>query len=166
MNIDCSVFIQEEVVFSHDRVFRLAKTPILNKVELYVVNKDEDVLLCKYDVCSHGYKERDITIPDKIRIGSKVRAYYKYEPDEFTTVVSESNGKITTAKVSITNTFNKKPPLGLKPFVFFVEERKNEIISAWARYRDAELDAPKEWLLEYEFLSDWVKYFKILEGSS
>jgi len=42
-----------------------------------------------------------------------------------------------------------KPPIGLKPKKYHSLERFNEVRSAIARYYDAELPIPIEWVEEY-----------------
>jgi len=48
-----------------------------------------------------------------------------------------------------TKTKMSKPPIGLKPKKYHSLERLNEVRSAIARYYDAELPIPIEWVEEY-----------------
>jgi hypothetical protein len=41
------------------------------------------------------------------------------------------------------------PPLGIMPHKFWVEKRVTDIIEAAARFRDAGVPVPQEWLDEY-----------------
>ena len=40
------------------------------------------------------------------------------------------------------------PPIGLIPEKFWKEERVTEILAAMARYTDANMVIPKEWIIE------------------
>jgi hypothetical protein len=46
----------------------------------------------------------------------------------------------------------KKPPLGLKPKKIFEYQRYNEVCSAIARYYEANLKIPIDWIIEYNEL--------------
>lgn len=46
----------------------------------------------------------------------------------------------------------ERPPLGLMPKRLWEEQRMGEIAAAVARYREAGMDVPMEWMLEYSEL--------------
>jgi hypothetical protein len=51
----------------------------------------------------------------------------------------------------------QKPPLGLTPRKFHSEERLRDVQGAIARYYDAELKIPIEWIEEYNELIEAIK---------
>jgi hypothetical protein len=57
--------------------------------------------------------------------------------------------------------FSQKPPIGLMPEYLYYEqikrERLNDVRGAIARYYDAELKIPIQWIQEY---NDLIEYFK------
>lgn len=50
----------------------------------------------------------------------------------------------------------EKPPLGLRPRIFWLHERRDEILQAIDRYMDAGKEIPVEWVQEYNDLTKEV----------
>ena len=55
---------------------------------------------------------------------------------------------------------NLKPPLGCIPKWLHVEERIKHLSDGIKRYRKANLEPLKEWLIEYYELSEWLSNYR------
>lgn len=60
-------------------------------------------------------------------------------------------------ELTSTNTFVKKPPLGIMPKRFHDEKRLGALSAAIERYVDAKCQVPLEWIIEYNQLINEVK---------
>lgn len=59
---------------------------------------------------------------------------------------------IALSEIKNENFNNKKPPIGLMPHKFWVEERIQNILDAIDRYIQADMKIPIEWIEEYNKL--------------
>jgi len=118
-------------------------------LEIKLPVQKDDVVLAKWtDMENLDPKDFELTHSFDISEGKQTIAIFKHLSDAMIVYMS----KLPKMGVDFSSDITIRPPLGLKPRKFVIEERLKEIEEAISRYLKAVKQIPIEWLNEYNEL--------------